>query len=264
MFEWAGNPEIFVIPGLDRGIRWYGLLFALGFLAGFQFFRQIFRAEGKNEKDLDSLLMHVIVGTIVGARLGHCLFYEPTIYLNDPIRILYVWEGGLASHGGTLGNIISVFIYSLKHKDQPYIWLADRIAFPIALAGCLIRLGNFFNSEIIGRPTDLPWGVHFGLVDSEKIFRHPSMLYESLSYFVIFLILRNIYWRYTSKTPPGLLIGLFAIMVFGARFVIEFTKENQVAFESAMPINMGQLLSIPFVIVGILLVMYSRKHTPQS
>jgi prolipoprotein diacylglyceryl transferase len=206
--------------------------------------------------------MHVILGTIIGARLGHCLFYEPTTYLNEPWRILYVWEGGLASHGGTIGNIISVWLYSRRHRDQPYIWLADRIAYPIALAGFFIRVGNFFNSEIIGKPTDLPWGVHFALVDSEKIYRHPSMLYEAFCYLTIFFVMRHIYWKYKEKTPPGLMIGTFAVLTFTTRFLLEFTKENQVAFENAMPINMGQLLSIPFIIVGFLLIHYSRNHPP--
>jgi len=264
MFTWNVDPEILQLPftigeGTPHGIRWYGLLFAAAFLLGFKIMTKIYKNEGKNVADLDSLLMHVILGTIIGARLGHCLFYEPAEYLREPWRILFIWEGGLASHGGTLGNIFSVFLYCRKHRDQAYIWLADRIAVPMGLAGACIRMGNLFNSEIVGMPTTMPWGVHFARVDADVIYRHPSMVYEAICYFTIFLICNTLYNRWGKDTKPGSLIGIFAILTFGSRFFLEFTKENQVDFESGMLLNMGQLLSVPFVLVGIALVMYSRN-----
>jgi phosphatidylglycerol---prolipoprotein diacylglyceryl transferase len=260
--EWAVDPEIFTLPFIGRGVRWYGLLFAGGFLLGYQFFVKIYTEEKRPLKDLDALLMTLMLGTIIGARLGHCLFYEPSIYLNNPLRILKIWEGGLASHGGVLGNIIAVYIYSRTHKNQPFIWLADRIIIPTALVACFIRLGNLFNSEILGKPTDLPWGIHFSLVDrAEVIYRHPSMLYESLCYLFTFIVMRILYKKWKPNVPEGRLVGIFSILIFSGRFLIEFSKENQVAFESGMLINMGQILSLPFIALGIYLIIRSRRFT---
>jgi len=238
-------------------IRYYGLLFAVGFLAGYLAFQRMFRIEGKRVEDLDLGLYLVIAGTIIGARLGHCLFYEPEIYLREPLRILKVWEGGLASHGGAIGILLALVIYCKQRPDQPFLYITDRLSYCVAFAGGLIRIGNFFNSEMIGRPTDLPWGITFERID--QLSRHPSMLYESFFYLITAFVLFRLYERYKAKTPRGLLTGLFFIMVFTARFFIEFTKEDQVAFEAGMTLNMGQWLSVPFVIAGILLVKRSLK-----
>ena len=175
---WNIDPIIFKFWVLE--IRYYGILFALGFLFGYLFFKRMYRLEGKPQEDLDFGLYLTMIGTIVGARLGHCLFYEPEVYLNDPLRIFNITEGGLASHGGAIGVLIAIMAYSRIKKDQPFMWVCDRLAYPVALVGCLIRLGNFFNSEILGKPTDFFLGVVFERYDS--IPRHPSMLYESLSY----------------------------------------------------------------------------------
>lgn len=256
---WNIDPIIFKFDlfSVPFEIRYYGILFALAFLFGYLFFKRMYRLEGKPLEDLDFGLYLVMAGTIVGARLGHCLFYEPEVYLNDPLRIFNITEGGLASHGGAIGVLLAILYYSKKKKDQPFIWVCDRLAYPVALAGCMIRLGNFFNSEILGRPTDLPWGVVFERYDD--VARHPSMLYESFSYFCIFLVLFRVYEKYREKMPYGLTTGLFFIMIFTVRFFIEFTKIEQVDFEKGMPLNMGQLLSIPFVTVGIVLVMRALK-----
>lgn len=245
---WDINPELFRIGGF--GPRYYGLMFALGFLVGYHITRRIFLNEGKKEEDLSSLLFHIMVGTIMGARLGHCLFYEPAYYLSHPLEILKVWKGGLASHGGSLGVAIAIWIYTRKHIDQPYIWLADRLTIGVAFTAGCIRIGNFFNSEIIGKASDLPWAIVFTKIDNLP--RHPAMLYESLAYLIIFAVLAFNYKRHSTALVPGRQIGILLIGSFTARFFIEFVKENQVAFESGMTLNMGQLLSIPFILVGVL------------
>ncbi len=222
------------------------------------YMRHVFNREDKSVESLDSLLMYMMISTVVGARLGHCLFYDPGYYLSNPLEIIKVWKGGLASHGGAIGILIGMYLYTRKQENQPYLWLLDRIAVPIALAGTLIRLGNFFNSEIIGVPTRKSWGIVFTRVDSFP--RHPAQLYESVSYLLIFLFLHQVYRKFGDATPRGLLLGLFLILIFAARFFIEFVKVRQAAFGDALPLSMGQLLSIPAVLAGILLLIRARKN----
>lgn len=248
-FVWNINPEIFRIGSF--GPRYYGLLFACGFMVGYQIMRKIFLIEGHKEEDLSSLLFHMMMGTIIGARLGHCLFYEPEYYLSNPLQILMIWKGGLASHGGTIGVLLACYLYKRHHPDQGYLWLADRLSIGTAFTAACIRLGNFFNSEILGKPTDAPWAIIFSRVDQQP--RHPSMLYESATYLVLFFILLALYFRQKEKLRPGLLLGTLLTWVFTARVFIEMTKENQVAFENDMLLNMGQLLSFPFILIGLLL-----------
>jgi phosphatidylglycerol---prolipoprotein diacylglyceryl transferase len=255
IIHWSASPEILSIGPLT--LRWYGLLFAFGFLSGFKIMEKIFRREGRNTEHLDALLLYMILGTTIGARLGHCLFYEPEVYLKNPIRILYIWEGGLASHGGTIGNLIAVILFCTRYKYD-IRWLIDRLTIPIALTSCFIRIGNLMNSEILGRPTDGSWGVIFTRVD--QIPRHPSMLYESFAYLLTFLLMRFLYYKTNWPWFKGRMWGLFFICVFGARIVIENFKENQVAFEQSMTLNMGQLLSIPFVLFGVVLLILSRNQ----
>ncbi len=249
-FVWNIDPEIFRIGSF--GPRYYGLMFALGFLISYRIAEIIWVREGRSKESLSSLLVHMMVGTIVGARLGHCLFYDPVFFLTNPIEILKIWQGGLASHGGTIGVMIACWIYSRKQDDQPYGWIADRIATVIPLGSGFIRLGNFFNSEILGKPSDLPWAIVFERID--KVPRHPAMLYEALSYFVLFGLVMFRYFKMDGKNMrPGSQIGFMLVWIFTSRILIEFVKENQVAFEDQMLFNMGQLLSVPFVIVGLLL-----------
>lgn len=370
---WSPNPEIF--PSIDWiEVRWYGLLFAAGFIISQQIMYHIFKEEGKPQKDVDSLTLWMIISTIIGARLGHVIFYEPMRYLQDPISILKTWEGGLASHGATIGILTAIYLYSnylvdinpfkgrfiwkrQKRKGQSYLWVVDRIVICVAITGALIRFGNFLNAEIIGLPTRSNYGVVFArdavdhleympqidnvnitkdkqleidengyvpieielefaksvanqavaeqivrtnvktilsnyeyvslhiyeppanaiqfetvqkggrqvvTIKTKAITRHPAQLYESISTFLIFVLLLYLWYRRKEKIPEGLLFGTFLIILFGLRFVYEFVKENQVEFEDTMSLNMGQILSIPLVIIGIWIVFNLNKLQPKS
>ncbi|MFH1301422.1 MAG: prolipoprotein diacylglyceryl transferase [Planctomycetota bacterium] len=264
--QWDINRVLFELGPIK--IRYYGLFFTAGFICGYLLLRWMYRTEKKNVDDVDSLLIYMVIGTIIGARLGHCLFYHPAYFFEKPIRFLQIWNGGLASHGAAIGITLSAWLYSRKHPDQPLLWLMDRLAIPVALAGFFIRIGNFFNSEILGRATDVPWAVVFvnglGLDTREEqlLPRHPVMLYESFCYGCIFLVLYLLYRKYRAETPRGLLIGLFFIMVFSARFVLEFFKMRQAEFAQSLPLSVGQMLSIPLVIAGIVLLLYRKPAPP--
>lgn len=360
---WNGSPEIFTIGTF--ALRWYGLFFALGFLISQQILYYIYRKEGKPEKDVEILTIYMVVATIIGARLGHVIFYQPSIIWEDPLGIFLPFEfspfrftglQGLASHGGAIGILFALWLYSRKRKPgQNYFQVLDRIVILVALTGALIRFGNFFNSEIIGKPTDSAAGVVFvnRLTEAIKdrdgeskiiesivyhqndslprgsngriplsvyvffkpgaaedaahdlmsygesisyrldeffdstgdpqyelttqkdgtlaarlnvvgIARHPAQLYESISCFVLFIVLYLIWARYRQNLPAGRLFGIFLIVCFGLRFIYEFLKENQEAFENDLPLNMGQILSIPLVIAGIFVLMYSYRKGNQN
>lgn len=255
LIYWDVNPEIFKLGPFS--IRWYGLLFALGFIIGFQIMSYIFRKEKRNEEDLNDLLWYMILGTVVGARLGHCLFYNPSYYLSNPLEILQVWKGGLASHGAAIGILTAIYLFTKKYKEYSFFWLMDRLVITVALGGSFIRLGNLFNSEIIGVATGSDWGFVFTHVDSLP--RHPAQLYESIAYLIVFIFLFSYYKKKEGNFKEGLLFGYFLILVFTFRFFVEFVKENQTYFEEGMILNMGQILSIPFVIAGIYFVL--RNNT---
>lgn len=349
---WDPNQAVFA--GFDR-LRWYSLLFALGFIISQQFMVYFFRKEGQDETLVDKLTIYMVLATIIGARLGHVLFYEPEKYLSDPIEILKVWEGGLASHGAAIAILFALWLYSKRTPGQSYLWVVDRIVIVTAMTGALIRFGNLMNSEIGGKDTGSDSGFVFAR-DAEEILetlkvplesidaykpedrnaelqgngivpvnfdikiskgsfskedlgnilerdikyaltqfrsskeylaepvesplnfeiieqpdsylvtvktfgraKYPTQIYESLSYFVIFLILFALWAKYKSRLPDGLLLGLFLISVFGMRFVWEFWKEVQVDFEQSMQFNMGQLLSVPLVVIGVVLVGMALK-----
>jgi prolipoprotein diacylglyceryltransferase len=349
---WNASPDLgFSLGGLAP--RWYGLLFASGFFFGQAIMTRIFRAEGKPEADLDAMMLYMIASTVLGARLGHCLFYQPDYYLANPLEILKVWEGGLASHGATVGILLGLWLYSRSRRatGQTYLWVLDRIVIVVALGGCLIRLGNFINGEIIGKPTSAPTGVVFvnwleqalenrnqagGLGGFEgmevqrasgadtlvggitytplevrlkfapdapqnqnyaylysamgsilargevgehfksfgpvqfnvpnmsefKVYgipRHPAQLYEAISCFLLFVLLFWLWNRQKAATPHGRIFGLFVVILFGLRFLYEFLKENQVAFENELPLNQGQNLSIPMILVGIVVLARSFR-----
>lgn len=256
-FHWDIDPELFSLGPIS--IRWYGLMFASSFLFGFLLLRRIFRLEGRPVKNLDKLLVYVLIGTILGARLGHCFFYNPSYFLSNPIEILKVWKGGLASHGGGLGALIAIFLYSRNHPHESYLWLLDRIAIVAGLCGFFIRIGNLFNSEIIGTPTTLPWAFIFEKVDN--IPRHPVQLYESVTYGLIFILLLIIYTKQRRKIKQGFLAGLFLLLAFTARFFLEFVKARQASYSSNLPLSVGQLLSIPFLLAGIVLIIYAHSKT---
>jgi phosphatidylglycerol---prolipoprotein diacylglyceryl transferase len=257
---WDVSREIANIGPLS--LRWYGLLFALGFVFGFIILTRVYKLEKKPQSDLEQLSIYVILGTVIGARLGHCLFYDPAYYLSNPFEMLKVWEGGLASHGAAIGILTALYLFAKKKKDQGMIWTLDRLVIVVALGGALIRLGNLFNSEIIGMQTDVPWAFIFTSVDD--IPRHPAQLYESIAYFISFGILYLIYLKKRETLKTGFLFGLFLIFIFGFRFFVEFIKEDQSAFEAGMILNMGQILSIPFVLMGLYYLVRKPKVIQQK
>lgn len=262
---WNADPILFSLGPIS--VRWYGLAFALGFFIGYQIVAAMFKHEGAPERWLGILLAYLLIGTIVGARLGHVFFYEWDYYSQHPAEILKVWQGGLASHGGTIGNIIALFIFSWCVSKKPASWVFDKIVIPIALVGGLIRLGNLMNSEIYGGPTNLPWGFVF-VRNGETIACHPTQIYEALCYFALFALLMWMYWKRNAEERPWLITGVFFIGIFVPRFLIEYLKNVQVSSEYDMiaryGMNLGQMLSIPFIILGIVLVcvaMYRpRQH----
>lgn len=243
------------------GVRWYGLMFLIGFIVGYRVVWRMFRHEGAPEAWMPTLLIYVAAATIIGARLGHCFFYEWDYYSANPSKIIAFWEGGLASHGGTIGIIIAILIYSKYVTHRSPIWTLDRLCVAVAFVACLIRLGNLFNSEIFGTATTLPWGFKYPmsyewqmLYGASDAACHPTQLYEALTYLVLFGILMFMYWKRNAEERPGLLLGVFFIGVFLSRILIEFVKNPQEEFEKTMLLNMGQLLSVPFVLAGIWLI----------
>ena len=258
---WNADPILFHLGPL--AVRWYGLMFAVGFFIGYQIVAKMFKHEGAPESWLGTLLIYLVVGTIVGARLGHCLFYEWDYYSQHPLDILKVWEGGLASHGGTIANIIGLFIFSWCVSKKPASWVFDKIVVAVALVAGLIRLGNLFNSEIYGSYTDLPWGMIF-VRNGETLPAHPTQLYEALLYFALFALLMWMYWKRNAEERPWLLTGVFFTVTFGGRFLIEYVKNVQVASELAMRaqygMDLGQILSIPFIVLGIALIVYALNR----
>ena len=365
---WNGSPEIFSINSLGFALRWYGLLFALGFLISQQVLYYIYRQEDKPEKDVDTLTIYMVLATILGARLGHVIFYQPELFITDPLSILLPFElspfrftglQGLASHGGAFGILFALWLYSRKKKPgQNYIQVLDRIVIVVALTGALIRLGNFFNSEIVGLPSNNPLSVVFinrvtegikdykgdnnptefikvekdrtlpegsngrmpiniyvifkkGISQSDAvsfvegdvkhfltyynefvdepvmiplnykmdvdsngnlaakvstfgIARHPAQLYESISCVILFIILFLMWKKDKANIPPGRIFGVFMIVLWSLRFAYEFLKENQVSFEDELPLNMGQILSIPLVIVGVFILIWSFRNQKQN
>ena len=259
---WTADP---VIIDSFVTIRWYSLMFAIGFWVGFNIVAKMFKREGAPERWLGILLIYVGVATIVGARLGHVFFYAWDYYSAHPWKILATWEGGLASHGGAIGIIIAVILFSILVTKRSPLWTFDRLTVAIALVGGLIRIGNLMNSEIFGHATTLPWGLR--IVNSpewQAMFApaacHPTQIYEALCYFALFGLMMWMYWRRNSGERPGLLFGTFLIGTFLSRFLIEFIKNDQEAFEATMTLNMGQLLSIPFVLLGIYLIIRAFRR----
>lgn len=271
MFEtlfinWNVNPEILSIGSIS--LRWYSILFVSGFVLGWFLFKWFFKREGIPTTLLDPLLYTLLIGTIVGARLGHCLFYQPEYYFGVFVgngtwdgfwEIFKPWKGGLASHGGTIALIFAM-IWFARHYGRKnnfdFLWILDHLAIAVCFAATFIRLGNLFNSEIYGDVTDLPWGFIFERND-ETMPKHPTQLYEALSYFILGVVLLLIYKYRAAKIYRGTFIGVFFTVLFGMRFIIEFIKEPQVGFENDMVLNMGQWLSIPFVLMGIGLLIYA-------
>lgn len=254
---WSVDPVIFELGPLAP--RWYGLLFASAFVSGYLFGKKLWTDAGRKVEEMESILSWILLGTVIGARLGHVIFYDPAYYLRNLDQVLAVWNGGLASHGAAIGIIITMIILAKKHSGMTFWWLADRVVIPTAVGGAFIRLGNFFNSEIVGRESDAPWAIIFENAPSlnaleRTIPRHPTMLYEALLCILVFVVLWFIYKKYKNTPPEGSLLGVFLILLFTGRILLEYTKIPQASFASDWFFNMGQLLSIPMVLFGLYLV----------
>jgi prolipoprotein diacylglyceryl transferase len=267
---WDVSPDLFTIRafGTEFPIAWYGLLFAVSFLLGQQLMAYIFRQEGKPDADLELLTIYAVLGTVIGARLGHYLFYEWELLLSDPLRWLADLVTppfrGLASHGATITILTALYLYSRRKPDQPFLWVVDRMVIIASLGGILIRLGNLFNSEIYGTPTSLPWGFLFVRETDPALLpvvpRHPTQLYEAL-FCLFLLVLTFCLWRYKRQSLPlGIITGLFITLLFSFRFLVEFLKNDQSDFEQGLALNMGQILSIPAILVGLLILWYARRN----
>ena len=264
--HWHVDPAILHIGGFE--LRWYSILFVSGFILGWFIFSWFFTREKVDKKLLDPLLYTLLICTIVGARLGHCLFYQPDYYLGSWQgfwEIFMPWKGGLASHGGTIALILGMWWFARRYGKKngfDFVWLLDHLAIAVAFAGAFIRFGNLFNSEIYGNVTDLPWGFIFEL-RGETEPKHPTQLYEGFTYLLLGFALIGLYkWR-LDKMYRGEFIGIFLLVCFGSRFLIEFIKEPQVEFEKAMALNMGQLLSIPFILLGVFFLVWAfTKKVP--
>ena len=272
---WNLDPVAFSVGPLS--VRWYGICWALGFLLGYLLMNKVYKKERMPEGSLDSLLIYMLVSTVIGARLGHCLFYEPQYYLSHPLDILKIWEGGLASHGGAIGILIGLWLYvrrfnksTQKEKTDKqrisYLWILDRIVIPVCLVGALIRVGNVCNSEIYGTPTTLPWGFvfvrgneQFQGPDGQLLPCHPTGLYEAFFCLVAMVLLLWMFKRGLGDKRPGLMFGTFLIIIFGSRICIEFLKNVQVEFEKNMLLDMGQWLSVPFVLVVVAMIILAFR-----
>ena len=270
---WTVDPELFSIGSLT--VRWYGLLWAIGIWLALVIVQKIFKHEKHPEAWVDKLFIYTVLGTIIGARLGHCFFYEwkelaepvtflgitfkyGNYYLSHPWELLYIWRGGLASHGGAIGILIAMYYYNKNVSKKGYIWIFDRLVIGVALAGASIRLGNLMNSEIYGTATTLPWGFIF-VRDGQTEPMHPTQIYEMIYCLVTFAVTYWLYYKKEAYKKTGFIFGVFLLGIFGTRFLLEFIKLNQEAFESGMILNMGQILSVPFLIWGIWLIMNRNK-----
>ena len=263
---WDFDPVMLRL-GENFDIRYYGLMWALAIGLSAVFFDRFVKREGLPEKVSESIFYFGTLATIIGSRVGHCLFYEPDKYLAEPLRMLTdIRDGGMASHGAAIGLLIGLWLFSRRNK-LPYLWSLDRIMIGVAIGGAFVRLGNLLNSEIIGAPTDAPWGFIFarlypvGTPVEAMVARHPAQIYEALCYVVTFVVLAWLYYkRDMARRRPGLMFGVGLIGIFLTRFLIEFVKENQEAFEQSMTLNMGQWLSVPFIVMAVVLIWYSLSR----
>ncbi|MBQ4917357.1 MAG: prolipoprotein diacylglyceryl transferase [Muribaculaceae bacterium] len=271
---WTFDPELISSPVT---VRWYGLMFAIGFLVGYEIVWRMFRHEGAPEKWVGSLFVYVVVATFFGARFGHVFFYAWDYYSQHLGDILKVWEGGLASHGGAIGIVIAILLYSKYVTKKNPLWTFDRLVVPVPFVGALIRMGNLFNHEIYGGPTDLPWGFSFidnigawmhGAQPIMTVPCHPTQIYEALCYLALFVMLMLMYWKWNAQRRQGLIFGVFFTVLFSARFLIEYVKNVQEPWEVGMiesiGMNMGQLLSVPFIIVGVILIVRALSRPAED
>ncbi|MEJ1240120.1 prolipoprotein diacylglyceryl transferase [Chryseolinea sp. T2] len=273
--SWDVDPVLIAlqISGHDWSLRYYGVLFAIGFILSQQVLYYIFTKDGIQRQSVDTLTIYVVAGAIVGARLGHYLFYEWPLLVQSPgdwaLEMITPPFAGLASHGGTIMMLLAVYLYTRKYQEQSYLWLLDRLAIVVGIGGCMIRLGNLFNSEIYGTPTALPWGFIFLRETDPRLLplvpRHPTQLYEAFFCIALFLITFYMWKQRRHTLPDGVITGTLMILLFSFRFLVEFFKNNQVEFENEYLINMGQLLSLPVVLAGVIILIYAfrRRANPQ-
>ena len=259
LIHWNVSPEAFSLGPLT--VRWYGILYGCAFIASYYAFKELLKFDRVPDDFADRALIYMILGTVIGARLGDCFFYHPAHYLKNPWEIIAVWNGGLSSHGGAIGILTALYLFGRKTKKS-YIWVLDRVVIVIGVAGFFIRMGNLMNSEIYGHATALPWGFVFDR-RGETLAKHPTQIYEALYYALTYVVLRLVYRKCDNRPRPFLIFGLFLIMVFCFRFCIEFIKNPQENFEQNMLFNMGQLLSTPFIVLGIIsLIVSARQEKP--
>lgn len=254
---WNVDPILFKLGPVQ--VHWYGLMWAVGFLVGYYMLVRMFKHEKCPDDWADKIFIYMAIGTIIGARLGHCLFYGFGHYMANPVEILKIWEGGLSSHGGAIGILIAMYFYNKHVSKKGYIWIFDRLVLAIGFCGACIRFGNLMNSEIYGGPTDLPWGFIF-VRDGQTVPCHPTQLYEVTYCLVALAVASYMYWVKGMQEKRGLILGTFLIIVFLTRFLLEFIKNDQEAFEADMALNMGQILSIPFVIWGVYLIIKALRN----
>jgi len=258
-FIWNVNPNILELGPIQ--LRWYGLLFVGSFFLGLMLLTYIYKRENKDPVVLENLLLYMMAGAVIGGRLMHCLAYEPEFYLSSPIEILKVWKGGLASHGGMIGVFVALYFFT-KRYNESYFWLLARLAIPAALASGFIRIGNLFNSEILGLPTEQPWAIIFARID--MIPRHPVQLYEAFAYFFMFVVLLRLYHKVTPTFATKIIPAIFFLYMFTVRFLLEYTKTRQADYTTSLPFSSGQLLSIPFIIIGIIWIIWALKHKKEQ
>jgi len=258
-FIWNVDPILLELGPLQ--LRWYGLLFVGSFFLAAIILTWIYKREGKNPVVVDNMILYLMLGAVIGARLMHCLAYEPEFYLSNPLEILKVWKGGLASHGGLVGVMVALYIFA-KRYNASYMWLLSRVAIPGALTAAFVRFGNLFNSEILGLPSDKPWAIIFERVD--MIPRHPVQLYEAFSYLIILVLLVAIYRKVTPAFATKILPGVFLVTLFTARFFLEYTKTRQAAYTTDLSFTTGQMLSIPYIILGILWIIWAFKSASKD
>ncbi|MCB9017843.1 MAG: prolipoprotein diacylglyceryl transferase [Paludibacteraceae bacterium] len=268
---WTVDPDLFSFGSLT--VRWYGLMWALGFFIGYMVESKIYKKEGLPDDAMDKLFIYMMIGTIAGARLGHCFFYDWGYYSEHLYKVLFIWEGGLSSHGGAFGILASLWLFHKRVAKKSYIWVLDRVVIAVAVCGACIRLGNLMNHEIYGHATDLPWAfrfitnIHAWQNGAEPIFSapsHPTQIYEIVYCLVTFSVLLFLYWKTNARKYEGLLFGVFLIGIFLTRFLLEFIKNNQESFEDGMPINMGQILSVPFFLFGFYFVIKAWLKSRKS
>ena len=259
--HWNVNPDIYTIPGLDWPIRWYGMMWALGLIISQQVMYHIFNKEGRPIKDVDTLTLYTVIATLVGARLGHFLFYDPSVFITDPLQIIKPPYAGLASHGAAIGILIGLYFFCRKQKYN-YLWMVDRLVIVVCITGGFIRFGNLLNSEIPGKATTVPWAFIFERMDN--IPRHPAQLYEAIYCFLLFAFLFYIWKNKRNEVKNGFIFGVFLVVLWSLRFIDEFFKEVQEPFEEGLMLNMGQILSIPLVIVGVIILLRTRKQTKSA